>query len=258
MPRIDEVEKYYSTAKKLDKISNNLFYAVAAAAIAIPLIKITVIKEVVAITFIVLVVAYFILRYSGTLFFLPRSERMRRKQLLTDSLGLQLVAETTVKYYNNPFEPSVKRLAANILENSFFTQHVLERMLVGERIRVFLYFLLWIVAAASNRICEDVIVVFSQSLFSAEIIARWITMEIYRLRCSEVYSDMFKYFSTGLHAGTEALPCVVDGFSDYECAKASANIVTSSKIFYKINPALTVDWEKIKVKLGIVSEPPNN
>jgi len=255
MSRVDEVEKYYSTAKRIDKIANRVFYAVATSAIAIPLLKIGSVKAAVSVAFIVLVITYFILRYSTTLFFLPKSERMRRKQLLSDSLGLPLIAETTQEYYNNPYTPSVKRFGANILENSFFTQHVLEKMLVGERIRVGLFFILWVIAVTSNRICEDVIIVFSQSIFSAEIIARWVAMEVYRLRCAEVYNDLFKFFANKLHNGMGSFPCVVDSFSDYECAKASASIITSTKLFDKLNPQLSLEWERIKEKLGIIAEP---
>jgi hypothetical protein len=40
-------------------------------------------------------------------------------------------------------------------------------------------------------------------------------------------------------------------FSMYETAKANAAVTLSSKLFDKLNPSLSKEWEKIKVALKI-------
>lgn len=252
MPRVDEISKYYKISDVLDKTANVLFYILALLAVALPFSKQEYIRSIVSVLFVVLAVAYFILRYSDILIFMPYADKMRRKQLLSDSFALSLVHESTEEYYNNTYVPSVKRLGANILENSLFSQRVLEAMLLHERIKVGLYFMLWVAALASRNICQDVVIVISQSVFSAEVLARWISMEILRSRYSEVYNGLYKIFLTKQHESTEAMPLILDEFSSYECAKAAAWVRLSSKIFFKINPEVTIEWGKIKTKLGMM------
>jgi hypothetical protein len=76
-------------------------------------------------------------------------------------------------------------------------------------------------------------------------------MEMLRFRYSEVYEALYKIFLTRQHEATEAMPLILDEFSSYECAKAAASTRLSSKTFFKINPEVTIEWEKIKNKLGI-------
>ena len=251
MPRVDEISKYYKISGVLDNIANALFYILALLAIVLSFLQQENIKSIASVLFVVLAVAYFIHRYSGMLIFMPHAEKMRRKQLLSDSFALSLVHESTEEYYNNLYAPSVKRLGANILENSLFSQRVLEKMLLHERVKVGLYFTLWVAALVSRNICQDVVIVISQSVFSAEVLARWISMEILRFRYSEVYDGLYKIFLTKQHESTEAMPLILDGFSSYECAKAAASIRLPSKIFFKINPEVTIEWERIKKILGM-------
>src|SRR6266545_93908 len=121
MARVDEITKYYKASETLDSIANVLFYIVALSAITIPLLDQEHIKSYLAAFFILIVVMYFIVRYSSVLFFLPNAEKMRRKQLISNSFAIPLTHEKTEEYYNNPYSPSVKRLGANVLENSLFS-----------------------------------------------------------------------------------------------------------------------------------------
>lgn len=253
MGRVDEISKYYNASDKLDSIANVLFYIVAFSAITIPLLGQEHIKSYLSVFFIVIVVVYFIVRYSAMLIFLPNAEKMRRKQLISNSFAIPLTHEKTEEYYNNPYSPSVKKLGANVLENSLFSQRVLQVMLPYERVKIIVYIGLWVAALASRNICQDVILVISQSIFSAEVLARWVSMEILRNRYCEVYNDLYKVFLLKQHEGSESVPLFLDAMSNYECAKAAAGIKLSSKIFNKLNPSVTKEWEEIKVKLGIAS-----
>ncbi len=253
MARLDDIGKYYKASETLDAIANVLFYVVAISAITVPLLGQEPVKSYLATFFIVIAVAYFIVRYSAVLFYLPNAEKMRRKQLLSDSFSVPLTHEKTEEYYNNPYSPSVKRLGANILENSLFSQRILQVMLPRERVKITIYIALWIAALASRSVSHDVVMVISQSVFSAEVLARWVSMEVLRSRYFEVYNDLYKVFLVKRHESPESVPLILDAFSNYECAKAAAGINLSTKIFDKINPIVTKEWEEIKVNLGIES-----
>mgnify|MGYP001765001117 CR=1 FL=1 len=59
---------------------------------------------------------------------------------------LGVLSEQVVGYYNNSETNSVKRLGASLLENSFFSKSILLTMARGERFRMGLYVLVWLIA----------------------------------------------------------------------------------------------------------------
>lgn len=252
MGRVDEVRKHYNSSDFFDTAANILFYVLALSAILLATVQQKEIKEIASTLFIVMVVLYFIVRYIPTLFFLPNAEKIRRKQLLSNSFSLPLVHETTQDYYNNPFPPSVVRLGANTLESSLFSQRILSKMLIFERTKVTTFFILWAGALAYKSISQEVIIIISQSIFSTEVIVRWINMELLRLKCREVYNDLYNFFLTKQDKSLQAPALVLDIFSSYECAKAAASIILTTKIFEKINPEVIIEWENIKKQLNII------
>lgn len=104
----------------------------------------------------------------------------------------------------------MERLGANVLENSLFSKSVLEKMLLFERLKVGLYFVLWVAVLASQQVNPDVIIVISQSVFSAEVIARWISMETLRVRYVKVYDDLYNIFLTKSYLATNANALFID------------------------------------------------
>lgn len=251
MSRIDEIDKYYKSPEKLDNIAGFLFYTVGIMAITLPLIEDEKINSVSSTIFVVLVVLYFIVRYTNNIFFLPEAEKMRRKQLISDSFSIPLVHEITKEYYNNNISPSVIRLGANLLENSLFSIRILAKMLLFERCKVGLYFVLWVAVLASQQVNPDVIIVISQSVFSAEVIARWISMETLRVRYVKVYDDLYNMYLTKSYLTADVNPLLLDNLTNYECAKAAAGIKLSTTIFNRINDEISKEWETIKLKLKI-------
>jgi len=77
-------------------------------------------KDVPSLLFMVLVLAYFFLSQYVRFFLIPKADKERLKQLLTNSFGTAFSIEKTAQYYNNSLPNSMGKLAANILENSLF------------------------------------------------------------------------------------------------------------------------------------------
>jgi hypothetical protein len=94
----------------------------------------------------ILVMIHFVLSQIDRFYLIPKAERMRRKQMISDAFGTTLSHEKTSLYYNNEYSPSFKRLGANTMENSLFSKEVVAIMLCPRRIITGCYIVVWILA----------------------------------------------------------------------------------------------------------------
>lgn len=253
--RIDEVSKHYVPVVQADRFSSLLFIGAAALSLLMPYSAWLVGddgRNVLSALFLVLTIFRFAVSQLSRVFFLPKAERMRRKQLLTDAFGAPISADQTTLYYNNPIAPSYQRLGANIMENAFFGKEISSRMLGRKRLITGVYVVGWIIAFALRHNNLEVLTWVTQVVFSAEVFASWIKLEIFHGQCQSVYDQLYAHF---LHRISEndpaAVPGVLDAFAAYESAKAATGVMLSSKIFVEMNSPLTEEWRKVRARLKI-------
>lgn len=253
--RVDELEKYYNPIEICDRWTFSLFLTSAILSVAIPYsddIQITGLQKLIVIFFILSVLTHSIISHYNSYHLIPKAESLRRKQLLSNSFAVPLTPERTELYYNNEVSPSVTRLAANIMENSFFAKNVGDEMAKKERNRILIYFVIYLFSILNRSTDLNLVLILTQVLFSGDIFFRYVKIEILRFRNDSIYNRLYDLF---LHrASSEAdrmVAGMLDAFASYESAKASASIKQSSKIFHKLNSKLTVEWGNIKDELGI-------
>jgi len=252
--RIDEVSRHYAPVQKLARLSTLLFYLGALLSIAIPFLnkEQELLSAVVPVLFFVTVLSHAVVVSSNSYYFIPFAERQRRRQLLSNSLGIPLTIEETNKYYNNRLAPNILKLGANLMENAFFGKNICERMLVGERIKIFLYGAAWLFVTIYRGSDLGVVLAISHLLFASEIIFNWIKLEILRIRNERVYDSLYS-----LYLGQPQTPAplveagVLDAFAEYEAAKASAAVKLSTKVFTQMNEELTQKWERVRLNLKV-------
>lgn len=202
--------------------------------------------------FIVFGFLFFIQGQAERLYFFPRAEDKRRLELLSNSYSVKLTHEETVGYYNNDQKNPLKRLAASIMESAFFTAHIVRKMLLWERAKVVSYVALYIFAMANRSTNLDVLAVIAQVLFSEAILSRWLRMEWLRAR-SELVLDNLNSLFMGKSPFSRPLAQsqAVSLFTLYETTKSTAAILLSSRQFQIHNDRLTIEWERIRGRLGI-------
>lgn len=252
--RIDEVSQHYAPAKCASTISAILFWANAAISLAIPYSSSLLggRRSVAEAIFLVMAVAYFIVGQYSRLLLVPKAERMRRKQMLKDAYGAPITTDTTVLYYNNPLSPSLKRLAANTLENSLFSKTIAGKMLVYTRLSTGIYFLAWVFVVSLRHDNFEVLTWITQLVFSGEIIAEWLKLEILRHRHEQTFDQLYSHFLHGVGQTSPAANAnALDAVIQYECTKAEAGILLSERLFKKMNDELSRQWEKIRSELKI-------
>ena len=257
--RIDEVSSYFAVAKKFDCINLVLFcisvilsFAQLFSDYGVPNIHVWIQN-----VFVLSVICHFINTLVVRLYLIPRAEGARRKQMLSNAFNAPLISETTSLYYNNEYSPSVQRLGANTMENSFFSKRIAENMLVKKRGLSTIYILLWLVLLIDRDAQLSLVIWVTQLIFSGGIIAAWLNLELLRFRFEQVYIQLRAHFYGNPDPNSpKSIATVLDASIAYEAAKSSAGILLSSKIFNKLNAALTREWDKIKIDLNMNVDKP--
>lgn len=253
--RIDEVEKYYNPVSNLDSITTYLFWFAAIISLLIPysneVLQPTERSLLIA-TFIASVFLHFVLSEALRFYYIPRAEQARRKQLLTDAFDTPLSHDKTSLYYNNSYSPSLKRLAANIMENAYFSKAIASKMLVKKRLIIGAYLVALIFIFALRHDNLNVLIWITQIVFSSEILAAWIKLEVLRNNHENVYNNLHAHFLNGIDKdSTVAIANILNDFVNYESAKAASRVKLSSKIFKNLNTELSKKWDRIADELNM-------
>ena len=200
--------------------------------------------------FAIIVIGLFTVGIGLRLYWLPRAEDKRRQDFLSNAFGIALTHDLTSGYYNNDQTNPHRKVAAQLLENSFFSKTIALRMARTERIALAIYIFTWVLALIYRETSLTLLSAATQAVFSEHLLARWLRMEWLRVRFEAVYSAVFRLFQTR-STGTQFAAQAMDFYSDYETAKAVGAITLSSRIFNELNPSLSNEWEQIKKSLQI-------
>lgn len=255
--RIDEVSQYYRPATIVELIGAVLFWVIVLLSLWMPYSEKSVdfVQPILQVAFIVMVFVYFVISQTVRFYLVPRAERMRRKQMLSDAFGAPLSHDKTSLYYNNEYSPSVQRLGANAMENSLFSKEIAARMLSKIRWVTGGYIALWLLAFTLRHNNLEILIWITQIVFSGEIIARWLNLEVLRLRHERIYDQLHAHFLHNIGATSHrSIATVLDSFVEYESAKSSAGLLLSTKVFNILNPELTKKWSQIRQELQMSTQ----
>lgn len=254
MTRSDPIRKqYYDAVEVTDSISDGLFYVgVALTFLTLLLDKDTHPKAYTwtTIAFAIDAVALFFVGLVLRLHLSPRALDKRRQDFLSSAYGVNLIPEKTSGYYNNELTDSSRRLAAQVLENSHFSRNIALHIVNRERFKIGIYLVLLLAALLYRRTDLGLIIVASQVVLSEHIVSKWLRIEWLRWRSEKIFEDVYSLFQM-LPVRAQFQARALDAFVAYETAKANAGITFSTKIFEKLNPKLSQEWESIKDTLKI-------
>lgn len=254
MSRSDPIRaRYYDAVELADKASDGLFYTGATLSIASLLVE----KQAhpnaydfVMAAFAIAVIALFVIGLASRLYLTPRAEDKRRQDFFSHACGVGLTHEKTEGYYNNDFVEPIKRMAAQVLENSHFSKAIALRISRVERVKVGAYALVWLVCLLNRHTDLGIIVAASQAVFSEQVVSKWLRLEWLRMRFEKTYDDVYRLFQSRPVA-PKFNAMTLESLGMYETAKANGAITLSSSLFRQLNAELSVEWERIKAELKI-------
>lgn len=253
-PRSDPVgDKYYSTVKVADKAADWLFYLAAALSIAVLFLEKDASPALYRITmtsFVVSVLALFVIGLTTRLHWTPRAEDKRRLDFFTSALNVSLTHQTSLNYYNNNVRDPSKRMAAQLLENAHFTHSIALSMAPKERLRAIGYGTAWFLCLMLPNADLGLIAAATQAVFGEQILSRWLRLEWLRSRSERIFDEVRQMFA-GNTSDSSFNALTLNSLTNYETAKAIAGITLSSDVFNRENPRLSAEWENIKKSIGI-------
>lgn len=255
--RVDEVSEHYDSAKMAEQAGKCLFWLVGGLSLYMPYSSTLgeSARNLMQAVFIVAAAVHFMLSQLSRFYLVPKAERIRRQQMLSNAFGASLTHEKTALYYNNEYTPSIKRLGANTMENSLFSKEIAGKMLIKSRFITSGYIICWLFAFALRHNNLELLTWITQIVFSSEIVVQWLNLEVLRFRHERTYEQLHTHFLYEIgEESPRAVATILDAFVSYETAKSSAGLLLSTKVFNKLNPSLTVKWEQIRKDLKMITE----
>ncbi|OJY22127.1 hypothetical protein [Pandoraea sp. 64-18] len=244
-------EKYYRPVEWGERACDVLFWVTTVASVALIVTDRNEYHrayDLLQMGLVTTVVTAFLLSMAVRLYWQPRALTARAADLLSQSYGVPLSHEITVGYYNNPLPHGNRRLAATLLENSFFSKEVAKAMCAMERVRATAGVLIFILMMREDDLAFASAA--AATVFGEQIIVRYLRLEWFRIRCEASFSRLYNLFVDSPPEPTFTAKAV-EGLNLYESGKALAGITLSDRIFKKCNAQLSGEWDSIRHTLGI-------
>lgn len=250
--RVDTVEKYFKPLLTSDKLSNWLLYtSIILSFVLLYVGESANLKSALNVLFIIVTLLYFGSSNVSSLYLARRAQNKRMTHLISNSFGVSLDDEETNLYYNNTQNPSVMRLGINVFENSLFSKTTASKMVVGERIKIAAFIVISVVLFVNRNTPLELLAIIAQTLLTTTILTNWIKLEIIRHGFEAIYDGCRRLFLNPVTNEQLFMGQVLDIVMKYEILKASMGVNLSTSIFQKINADTTIEWNKVKTRLGI-------
>lgn len=242
MKKNDKVSKMYQNAKYLSNTNKFLFW------INIVISIILTVKDVGSYLSILLFIQVFLIIGSLILTFLndyinfPAAEDESRKVLIGNSFDKDLSDADISNYYDtDSFQPGVKKLIYNTLQNILYTKEIVDKMFKG---KIFPSILLLIIFVFAIRLLNDErqLQALVQVIFSTSYLYGTAKLFVYKLRLNNLYDKLYSN-----KEGDEIL--LLSYCFEYECLKSSFKQLLSESIYNKTKDKSNENWEKISNKL---------
>ncbi|WP_079708055.1 hypothetical protein [Paraliobacillus ryukyuensis] len=252
--RKDSLDKYYKTVNTSSFINMLLFWATIILSLVIHFVTKPEWETWINVVFIFFSLLFFLVNNILTIELIPRAEKKRKTHLLSNSLNVPLDNERTNLYYNNLHSSSILRLGLNVFENALFSFKVSEKMLLRERTKVFLYITLWVLLLLIRQTQVELLSIIAQTLFSTSLLSNWIRLELYKREMEQTFEkcrSLFLQKNKQEIVPNTTVAEILDLTIGYESLKARMGISLSTRVFQKINPEVSKEWERIKGDLEI-------
>jgi hypothetical protein len=249
--KIDPVgERYFAPLRASEIVADVLFYLSAVLSLLALFVEkpsYPIAYSVVQIAFVLAVIALFVANLLIRLYFSPRAQKKRYEDFLSNAYCTALSHRQTTKYYNNSATTVPSRIAAQVLENSFYSRDTASSMATEERLKIAGYALVWFIAVLNRSTDLSTIGVAAQIVFSEQVISRWLRIEWLRLKCEALFDELFQLMKNGTNLEVASVKVL----GEYEIVKATAVITLSTRLFERNEERTTREWGEIRKTLGI-------
>ena len=242
MKRKDDASKHFKIVRIFEKITNLLFWLNMVINVIL-LINLN-FKFCIALISLAITIVYVVLMNINDIFLKNTAEKERRKSFLKESFNINLTPNQTNKYYNNKLEPSFQKMGLNCYESLFFSRRIANKMLSINTLKIVFVIVIYVIMFALVD-SIDILLVATQTLFSAEVLFYFIKLCYYNFHLNKLDEELYNLFFSMNSVTDETKIIILEKVFDYECLKNYCKISLSSAIFNKYNDKWSKDWRKI-------------
>lgn len=242
---------YFMRAKNLNKWYENLFIGIFLLSIIFTYFKIKILGDIFSIIFIFVlgILKYLIKHYQ------EKAEVIRRKDFIDNSFGTKLHNQSSIEYYDNEeIEKGLYKMMVNLFENSLFSKEVSDKMkskaMVHSIIPSIIVLGFAIFGFSRNQIALPILQLFLSQLFILKVIIIW----EYNKKVENTFNKILNLFDSPKKIKEDIInykPQILNILVEYECNISNSNLFLDGKIFDKLNPELTKEWEDMKNRYKI-------
>lgn len=244
--RKDDIQELYDRCDSIISFSNLLF--IINIALSFVLLFSFKGRDIFVIISLIFTIAYVTLVNINEIYFSNLAENERRKSLLKESFGVNTTIKETKNYYNNNEKKSIKKLGLNCYESSWYTKKIVDKMLPTSIMKVCLLIVIYLVLMIKLKNI-DVLLIITQTLFSAEILFSFIKLCYYKFQLDKINKEFENIFFVLTSENNSSNTMILDATMDYECLKSYCKISISSKIFFKNNKSWSKEWKNLLKKI---------
>lgn len=236
----NDVNDDYNKCIFLEKIITYLFLAILILSIINTYIN----NEIVIYLIVFLNIAYVIISFINDIYFINVAENERRKTNISNSFKVNITSKKTNLYYNNQFEPSIKKMGVNSFESTLYTKNTLSKMILYNALKTFLLGVMWIIIIVNVKNI-NIFQITTELFFSAEVLLVLIKNIYYYFETKKLYDDFYYQFITKKYNESEDLPIILQYVLEYECLKSYCHFLLSERIFEKYKTKIKEEWTSI-------------
>lgn len=181
-------------------------------------------------------------------YFYQKAHEDKIKDLIDKSLSSKLCDENSENYYtNDEIKDGLPKLGINNFESVFFTKNIVGKMIKS---KILPFTVLIIIYLISIFVVEkNILVILFQLSLPLQLIKEFIYLCLSYSSLKSIYESYKKVYSSVKKI--DRIPYIMQNIILYEKLLSNYNILTSTRIYDKINDALSEEWNKNKQKYKI-------
>jgi hypothetical protein len=250
MARRDDVNKLYLCPSRIEFAMKCLFWINAAISAVSCIIKENIVINILLLIQIVVSILYVALKILDDNFFWYNAESVRRQTDIENGFGIDIIEYKTEKYYNNNLPNNATKFSVNAFESIMFSKTTAGRMIWKEGIRTGIVLFIFICACLVYK-NYGIVLIISQTVFSAYFIEEFVTLVVYKSRLEKLYDVFYTELITiGINDENQR-KLLLSYAIEYEVIKAHYKVRLSEKEFWKHNAETSLKWEQVCKKIKI-------
>lgn len=246
MSKLCPQKNYFKIAQKFNKFYEITFKIIMLMSVIAIFLKLDILINIFSIlSLVILGILKYLVQYNQ-----EKAETIRRKDFIDNSFGTKLHEKSSIEYYDNDeIEEGFYKMSINLFENVFFSSKVSQKMkskaLISSIIPGFIVLGFAIFGFFSSPIALPILQIFLSQLFLSKLVL----INDYNKKIEIFFDQLKKIFNSSDLLRSQ--PEIISILIAYESNISNHKLFLDDKIFEKLNPKLTEEWNEIKKKYGI-------